>query len=109
MDSRANPLADAMKRLWANHLPELEARVAALESCTQVLRSDADPSQALVDAASAAHKLAGVLGTFGLQHGTDIARNAELECGNFSGDKDALAQKLNEVANSLRAMFASKT
>lgn len=109
MGSQSNPLAEAMKRLWATHLPELEARVAVLERCARVLRSNDDPSSSLQDAASAAHKLAGVLGTFDLQRGTEIARKAELACGNFNGDKDTLAQNLSETVEELRTMLASKT
>lgn len=108
MGAQANSLAEAMKRLWATHLPELEARVAVLEQCADTLQSDADPSQSLRDATSAAHKLAGVLGTFGLQRGTDIARDAESDCGNFSGNKRELSQKLTAVTSELRAMFAAK-
>ncbi|HWA93653.1 MAG TPA: Hpt domain-containing protein [Terracidiphilus sp.] len=108
MASQANPLAEIMNRLWATHLPELEARVTVLETCAQTLRNDEEPATALKEAASAAHKLAGVLGTFGLQRGTDIARSAELACDNFSGDKAALAQSLEAITNELRTLLASK-
>ena len=54
----------------------------------------------------AAHKLAGVLGTFGLTKGTILAREAEML---YSGDADpASAPQLAEIAAQLQALIASR-
>ena len=55
-----------------------------------------------------AHKLAGVLGTFGLKEGTELAREAE---GLFSEQLDAdpaKAARLTEIAERLKALIANR-
>jgi HPt (histidine-containing phosphotransfer) domain-containing protein len=68
-------MAAALARMWAKFLPEIDARLKILEEAAA-----ANPlSQELQAAAhAAAHKLAGSLGMFGLQRGTELARQAEL-------------------------------
>jgi HPt (histidine-containing phosphotransfer) domain-containing protein len=73
----AAALAEAMNRLWAQFLPQLEERVATLESAAAALAAEGLTLELCHEASSAAHKLAGVLGTFGLDVGTDLAREAE--------------------------------
>jgi HPt (histidine-containing phosphotransfer) domain-containing protein len=74
----SSPLAEAMNRLWARFLPEIEERVATLELAATSIR-DGSLSPALREqAGAAAHKLAGTLGTFGLDEGTELAREAEM-------------------------------
>ncbi len=62
-------LNEALDRLWNQFLPQIEERVATLETASQAL-SAGELSDELRDAAHAvAHKLAGILGTFGLTKG----------------------------------------
>lgn len=70
-------MADALNRLWAKYLPETEARVELVYQAALAMLDDKllDPQRE--DAQGAAHKLAGTLGTFGLQQGTELAREAE--------------------------------
>jgi HPt (histidine-containing phosphotransfer) domain-containing protein len=86
-------LAAALDRLWARFLPEIRERVAVVDAAEQ---KDA--------AASAAHKLAGVLGTFSLARGTELARELELQ---FSGTP-ASASQLASIASELRAVIDSR-
>lgn len=72
-------MADALARLWARHLPEIENRLLLLESAAQALIAGTLAGDQREAAYQAAHKLAGVLGTFGLPRGTDLARQIELE------------------------------
>jgi len=97
-------LNEALDRLWKQFLPQIEDRVAAIESASQALASG-ELTDVQRDAAhAAAHKLAGVLGTFGLTRGTILAREAEFLC---SGDADpAAASQLSEIARQLRALVA---
>ena len=106
---QTNALEEAMKRLWATHLPELETRVSALETCAYALHRNDNAESTLGEATAAAHKLAGVLGTFGLQNGTELARKAEVSCGEFSGNSEQLAQMLTEISAQLRTILASKS
>lgn len=70
-------LAEAMDRLWAQFLPQIEERVSILESAAAALANGSLSLELCHEASSAAHKLAGTLGTFGLNQGTDLAREAE--------------------------------
>lgn len=70
-------LAAALAQLWQKFLPEMTARVSVLESAAAACAAaNLTPAQQQA-AASAAHKLAGVLGTFGLAQGTALARELE--------------------------------
>jgi HPt (histidine-containing phosphotransfer) domain-containing protein len=96
----------ALDRLWTQFLPQIEERVATLESAGGAL-ANGELKDELRDAAhAAAHKLAGVLGTFGLTKGTILAREAEML---YSGDTDpASAALLTDLAAQLRALVASR-
>jgi HPt (histidine-containing phosphotransfer) domain-containing protein len=101
-------LEEALNRLWTKFLPQIEERVSALEAAASGL-TDGTLNQDQQDAASAtAHKLAGVLGTFGLHDGTTLAREAEAAYGNDLDGSKAVAARLTEIAAQLRAMLASR-
>ena len=68
-------LAEALQRLWGRFQPEIEARVAIVESAASAAGTLSRAQQE--GAHAAAHKLAGVLGTFGLAEGTALARELE--------------------------------
>ena len=72
------PLAQALDGLWRRFLPEIAARVAILESAVAALAGDQLRPEQREAAQAAAHKLAGVLGAFGLARGTDLARELEI-------------------------------
>src|SRR3569833_3317957 len=77
-DPAASQLSDAMNRLWQKFLPQMEGRVATLRRAAAQLASGiALPAEEQSRAAAEAHKLAGVLGTFGLKEGTELAREAD--------------------------------
>lgn len=96
----------ALDRLWKQFLPQIEERVATLESAAGELGGQGLSTERLVAANDAAHKLAGVLGTFGLPGGTTLAREAEML---YSGDIDAdSAARLIEIAAQLKSLVASR-
>lgn len=99
-------LTAALDRLWRQFLPQIEERVAALEAAGQALAERKLSDEQREAAASAAHKLAGVLGTFGLTKGTVLAREAEMLC---MGDADPIAApQLTEIAVQLRALISGR-
>ena len=69
------PMAAALARMWIKFLPEIDARLKILEEAAAA--NPLSPEQQTA-AHSAAHKLAGSLGMFGLHRGTELARHAEL-------------------------------
>ncbi|MHB1700303.1 MAG: Hpt domain-containing protein [Acidobacteriaceae bacterium] len=65
--------------IWAKSKPVMAKRVALLRAASEAIQSaGALPADEHEAAISAAHNLAGVLGTFGFQDGTDAARSIEL-------------------------------
>ena len=97
-------LAAALDRLWARFLPEIRERVAVVDAAVQALAAGSLGAGQKDAAASAAHKLAGVLGTFSLARGTELARELELQ---FSGTP-ASASQLASIASELRAVIDSR-
>ena len=70
-------MAEALKMLWQKFLPQMQERVAVLEQANRALQAGTLSNEQRIAAGAAAHKLAGVLGTFGLAEGTNLAREAE--------------------------------
>ena len=70
-------IAEALKLLWQKFLPQMLERIAVLEDANHALESGSLSAEQRAAAGAAAHKLAGVLGTFGLTKGTALAREAE--------------------------------
>ncbi|HLY40824.1 MAG TPA: Hpt domain-containing protein [Terracidiphilus sp.] len=106
--AQAELLAAAMDRLWKQHLPELEDRVAVLEAAATAAGAGTISDQLREEAHFAAHKLAGVLGTFGLAEGTDLAREAERF---FSGSDEEgwiSQERISQVPIQLRALMAAR-
>jgi HPt (histidine-containing phosphotransfer) domain-containing protein len=102
--SAQSPFNEALNQLWARFLPQIEERVAIFEAANRALAAGTLSDEERTAAAAAAHKLAGVLGTFGLAEGTDLAREAELAySGKFPAGLgmlprlEAIAQELTEM------------
>ncbi len=100
-------LAGALDRLWKQFLPEIEQRVTRLEAANDALGAGKLSDHLRVEANSAAHKLAGTLGTFGLTRGTILAREAELLYSGGETDPEALPQ-LIEIIEQLKTLIASR-
>ena len=100
-------MTEALAQLWVKFLPEMEERVAILEAASSALGEGKLSTRQREEANSAAHKLAGVLGTFGLTKGTILAREAEIMySGEPETDPDSAAD-LARIAEELRTTVAS--
>lgn len=89
-----------LAELWKQHLPEIAERVGVLERACSALETGNLSVEERQAAVAAAHKLAGVLGTFGRMRGTELAREVEamLESGNGGVQRiHSLVQELQEV------------
>ena len=96
-------LSDALDRLWKQFLPQIEERIELVDAAGRALAAGRMTDDQRDRAQSAAHKLAGVLGTFGLTRGTVLAREAEMLC---AGDADpACAGQLIDIAAHLRVII----
>jgi HPt (histidine-containing phosphotransfer) domain-containing protein len=76
-------ISAALDQLWIRFLPEIEERSAVLATAASAAAEGRLTATDREAAHAAAHKLAGVLGTFGLTRGTVLARELELA---FSGE-----------------------
>lgn len=73
----SDPVAAGLARVWRRARPVLLARVTAIERAVAAL-GKGPAGRATVEAGHAeAHRLTGVLGTFGLERGTELARQLE--------------------------------
>jgi HPt (histidine-containing phosphotransfer) domain-containing protein len=97
-----------MDSLWVRFLPEIKERVAVLEAAAQAAGEGKLTAKQRDAAQAAAHKLAGVLGTFGLTRGTVLARELELTFARESSPRRNAGAKLAEVAAELRSMVESR-
>lgn len=108
-DPASSPMVEAMNRLWTRHLPQIQERAATLRVAAEHLGNRTLTEVEQRRAAAEAHKLAGILGTFGLTAGTDLAREAEaLLEGELDGDSNA-ASRLIAIAEQLSALIAMRT
>ena len=101
-------MADALDRLWKQYLPTIEERVAILVRAARTLARRELSDDERAEANGAAHKLAGVLGTFGLTKGTVLAREAEILYSGDNGTDPENAEQLAKIAEQLRAMIAGR-
>ena len=101
-------LANAMDRLWAKFLPQMEQRVTTLRKVAEDHGNGSLSREDQRRASAEAHKLAGVLGTFGLQRGTELAREAEEAYGGNLDRSLAVSERLTQIAEQLREMIAGR-
>jgi HPt (histidine-containing phosphotransfer) domain-containing protein len=107
MDDAQQAMTQALEKLWNRFRPEMVERVTLLESANRALSANKLSKNQQGQANSAAHKLAGVLGTFGLTKGTVLAREAELlYAGDAETDPDSLP-RLNEITSELKAIVVN--
>ena len=67
----------AIDDLWHKHLPLMQSRIEMIRKGLDALRADQLGENLRTQAARSAHHLAGSLGTFGLQSGSDAATEIE--------------------------------
>lgn len=109
LNSSTQPdLTGALDRLWAQFLPQMNERIEAIEAANRALALGKLTINQRGDANSAAHKLAGVLGTFGLTKGTVLAREAEMLFSSESEIEESTLPRLQEIVQQLRQIIESR-
>lgn len=101
-------LAAALDRIWQRHLPEIEERLAIIESAAAATAAGKLTAEQRQAAQAAAHKLAGVLGSFGLAEGTAPARETELHYAAGSAANPENGPDLAGMATALRSLVESR-
>jgi len=103
------PLAETMNRLWTKFLPQMVERVTTLQRAAERAANGTLDAAEQQTASSDAHKLAGVLGTFGLQEGTELAREAENLYTGPLNDPATISARLAQIAEQLQKIIASRS
>ncbi|MGO8759119.1 MAG: Hpt domain-containing protein [Terracidiphilus sp.] len=101
-------LSQAIDRLWVRFLPEIRERVAVLEAAAAAVAAKTLGESQLEAAKAAAHKLAGVLGTFSLTRGTVLARELEVTYSRESAPGPEAARRLADLAGALRGLIEDR-
>jgi HPt (histidine-containing phosphotransfer) domain-containing protein len=101
-------LAEALDRMWVQYLPKTRERIAILETAAADFAANHLSIEQHEAASSAAHKLAGVLGTFGITRGTVLARELEILYSRQNGPDRALAARLASTAAELRTLVEAR-
>jgi HPt (histidine-containing phosphotransfer) domain-containing protein len=86
----------------------MNERLTALDTAAQAFAENRLSAKQQEEANSAAHKLAGVLGTFGLTRGTVLARELEIMYSREEGPDPAVASRLAEIASELRIIVENR-
>jgi len=95
----------AMDLLWNRFLPEIRERVTILENAAAAFAAATLSAQQQLAAHAAAHKLAGVLGTFSLTRGTVLARELELMYSPEDPPRPETMESLVSTAAELRTLI----
>lgn len=108
MSDAAAKLAARLAEVWRSSRPSILERVATLRATWVSLRENPENVEARARGREAAHKLAGVLGVFGLAQGSDLASAMEerLETEELFGAED-LATMGGQIRE-LEALIASR-
>jgi HPt (histidine-containing phosphotransfer) domain-containing protein len=98
----ASRMKTMLAQIWRNNVATIIERIATIRLAQASLRQGILDSEQREQARAAAHKLAGVLGTFGVPLGSALARRVEvlLEIDRSADPQDAvtLAELLQELA-----------
>jgi HPt (histidine-containing phosphotransfer) domain-containing protein len=68
---------ELLRGIWQRNIPILLERLDTLDSAAAAAAAGTLTTESLEHARDISHKLAGILGTFGHHHATDIARQIE--------------------------------
>jgi HPt (histidine-containing phosphotransfer) domain-containing protein len=99
MTDAEDKTASLLAALWVRNRPVVEQRVAVLDRAALAAANGPLTEELRTEANSSAHKLAGALGMYGYDEGTQIARRLELMLSVTTPD----AARLNELIVELRA------
>jgi HPt (histidine-containing phosphotransfer) domain-containing protein len=104
----ARAIAEVLEKMWMRYLPDILERVRTLQEASAALTSGSLSPAISKAAESAAHKLAGTLGTFALPRGTELARELEQTFAAEGGPEAASAPRIAATVSELRNMIESR-
>ena len=102
-------LHDLLATLWERSRQTISERVEVLRTAHRNLRTNPADKNARRAGADAAHKLAGILGTFGLPDGTNLARRVELLLESSAPLRPFDLEGLQQTIDQLQQMIEAKS
>src|ERR1700730_10039268 len=105
IDAQTNdPIEDILAQLWQKNLPTIRQRLDLLDQFASAAIAGSLEEHTRLQALSIAHKLAGSLGMYGYQQGTEIAAKMERILRSPTPETPATLSPLaNDLRNSLAA------
>ncbi|HMJ22046.1 MAG TPA: Hpt domain-containing protein [Terriglobales bacterium] len=102
-------LHDLLATLWSRSRETIGERLDVLRTTLRVLRANPADKNARRAGADAAHKLAGILGTFGLPEGTNLARHVEVTLESAAPIRPFDLESLQKSIDQLHLMIEAKS
>jgi HPt (histidine-containing phosphotransfer) domain-containing protein len=104
-ESHEQKLQAMLSVLWDRSQHTVAERGALLQAAAEQLAKGHLDEATRLSAVDSAHKLAGVLGTFGLPRGTDLAREAEVLFGELNSPGRAEIERLQGLLVELAGLI----
>ena len=101
-------LSEVLDQMWIRFLPDIRDRISVLDSAATAAAANRITAEQREAAHSAAHKLAGVLGTFGLAEGTGLARKFEMYFSPGAAPDPEFGKRLAGAVAELRTMIENR-
>jgi HPt (histidine-containing phosphotransfer) domain-containing protein len=102
MSKAEDKMAAVLAQMWQKNRPIVEERLATLDQASAAAAAGGLNGELRKEAAQAAHKLAGALGMYGYDEGTQIAREIDAL---LSSDVPAVGQLGDLIARLRTAVF----
>jgi HPt (histidine-containing phosphotransfer) domain-containing protein len=102
-------LHDLLATLWSRSQQNISDRLDVLRTAHRTLRTNPADNNARRAGADAAHKLAGILGTFGLPEGTNLARRIEVMLESATPIRPFDLDGVQRTINQLQQMIEAKS
>ncbi|HEX6773034.1 MAG TPA: Hpt domain-containing protein [Acidobacteriaceae bacterium] len=102
-------LHDLLATLWTRSRQTISERLDVMRATHRALRANPADKAARQAGADAAHKLAGILGTFGLPDGTNLARRAEVMLESSAPIQAFDLEALQRIVDQLHQMIEAKS
>jgi HPt (histidine-containing phosphotransfer) domain-containing protein len=102
-------LHDLLTTLWSRSRQTIGERLDVLHATYRTLRLNPNDTTARRAGADAAHKLAGILGTFGLPTGTEVARRIEVLLESAAPLRTFDVESLQHLIGQLQQMIEEKS
>ena len=109
MPDHAKEIDDLLQALWVKNYPILEERLKLIRAAKEKLDAGFLGEQVRREGEEAAHKLAGILGTFGLPRGSALASKIEALLASGASACAQRAAELSSWLEELETVVASRT